>query len=153
MDHSQNKGLSEYQRRASQYGLAHHPAGGREEGKQQPELEGKGQSGPRDSIFHQNVSRLPVANHIFLGSWMVDICQEGHSPRSAPQRKHTAHLRWCSRGAPRKPSSQDWGGDKMHHTPGTVCSPSTWSPKLLRPGKGTKCMPNQVCAFVEYSRT
>ena len=24
----------------------------------------------------------------------------------------------------------------MHHTPGRVCSPSTWSPELLRPGKG-----------------
>ena len=24
--------------------------------------------GFRDSIFHQSVSRLPVANHIFLGS-------------------------------------------------------------------------------------
>ena len=90
------------------------------------------------------LSRLPVANPVCLGSWMVDICQERHSPRSAPQRRHTAHLRWRSCGAPKKPSSQDWGGDKMHHTPGTVCSPSTWSPKLLRPGKGTKCMPNQV---------
>ena len=34
-------------------------------------------------------------------------------------------------------------------------SPATpaCSPELLRPGKGTKCRPNQVCAFVEYPRT
>ena len=42
---------------------------------------------------------------------------------------------------------------KMHSPPGTVHSPSTWSPELLGPGKGTKCMPNWVCAFVEYPRT
>ena len=34
------------------------------------------------------LSRLPVANQVFLGSWMVDICQEGRSLRSAPQRRH-----------------------------------------------------------------
>ena len=39
---------------------------------------------PRDGILHQTVSRLPVTNQVFLGSWTVDICQEGHSQRSAP---------------------------------------------------------------------
>ena len=29
----------------------------------------------------------------------------------------------------------------MHGPPGTVCVPSTSSPELLRPGKGTKCSP------------
>ena len=29
---------------------------------------------------------------------------------------------------------------------GRVRSPSTWSPELLGPGKGTKHRPNQVCA-------
>ena len=33
---------------------------------------------------------------------MVDICQEGHSLRSAPQRRHTVHLSQCPCGAPRK---------------------------------------------------
>ena len=42
---------------------------------------------------------------------------------------------------------------KMHGSPGTVHSPSTWSPELLRLGKGKKCMPNWVCALVEYLRT
>ena len=39
---------------------------------------------------------------------------------------------------------------KKHSLPGTVPLPSTWSPEVLRPGKGTKCMPNQVCTFEEY---
>ena len=52
-------------------------------------------------IFHQTVSRLTAANHIFLRSWrMVDICQEGHSLRSALQRRDMAHLKCCSWGAP-----------------------------------------------------
>ena len=56
----------------------------------------RGNLGPRDGILHQTVSRLPVANQVFLGSWMVDIQQEGLRQRSAPQRRHTAHLRWLS---------------------------------------------------------
>ena len=31
-----------------------------------------------------------------------------------------------------------------------VRSPSTWSPELLGPGKGTKCRPSLACAFEEY---
>ena len=77
----------------------------------------RGKLGPRDSILYQTASRLPVANKVFLGSWTVDICQEGHSQRSAPQRRHTAHLRRCSHCTPRKPRGWDWGGDKMHRTP------------------------------------
>jgi len=68
-------------------------------------------SAPESGIFHQTVSRLPVANHVFLGSWMVDICQKGHSLRSAPQRRHTAHHRWCCHGAPGELSVWDQGGD------------------------------------------
>ena len=67
---------------------------------------------PRDGILHQIVSRLPVANQVFLGSWTVDICWEGRSQRSAPQRRNMAQLRWCSHCAPRKPSSWDRGSDK-----------------------------------------
>ena len=53
--------------------------------------------GPRDGILYQTVSRLPVANKVFLGSWTVDIRQEGHSQRSTLQRRHTAHLRFLLR--------------------------------------------------------
>ena len=33
----------------------------------------RGNLGPRDCILHQIVSRPPVANQVFLGSWIVDI--------------------------------------------------------------------------------
>ena len=53
----------------------------------------RGKLSPRDGILYQTASRLPVANQVFLGSWMVDIHQEGRRQRSAPQRRHTAHLK------------------------------------------------------------
>ena len=71
----------------------------------------KGNLGPRDGIPHQTVSRFLVANQVFLGPWTVDVSQEGHSQRSAPQRRHTAHLRQRSCGTRKKPSGQDQGGD------------------------------------------
>ena len=37
----------------------------------------RGNLSPRDGILYQIVSRLPVANQVFLRFWMVDICQEG----------------------------------------------------------------------------
>ena len=43
----------------------------------------------------------------------LKIHQEGRSQRSAPQRRHTAHLRRCSHCTPRKPSGWDGGGDKL----------------------------------------
>ena len=42
---------------------------------------------------------------------------------------------------------------KTHGPPGTVHLPNTWSPELLRPVKGKKCMSNWVCALAEYPRT
>ena len=63
--------------------------------------------GPRDHSFHQTVRRLPVANHIFLASWMVHICQECHSLRSAPQSRHTVHLGLCLHSTLRKLSGRD----------------------------------------------
>ena len=70
--------------------------------RQRGSQKARGNLGPRDCILHQTVSRLPVANQVFLGSWMVDSCQEGRSLRSAPKRRHTAHLRQCPCGTPRK---------------------------------------------------
>ena len=77
----------------------------------------RGKLSPRDGILYQTVSRLPVPDQVFLGSWTVDIRQEGRSQRSALQRKHTAHLRRRSHCTPRKPSSWDREGDKMHRLP------------------------------------
>ena len=48
---------------------------------EEADRQGRGNLGPRDGILHQIVSRLPVANQVFLGSWMVNICQKGHSLR------------------------------------------------------------------------
>ena len=97
---SQNKGLSKYQRRVSLLWIGLSPLldAERQAGDiQSPKV--RGDLGPRDSILHQTVSRLPVTSQVFLGSWRVDICQESHSQRSAPQRRHTAYLKWHSCGA------------------------------------------------------
>ena len=93
-----------------------HPAG-RQAGNSQSQ-KARGKLGPRDSIPCQTASRLPVANHVFLGSWMVDIPWEGHSQRSAPQKRHTAHLRRRARCTPRKPSGWDGGGIKSQPSTG-----------------------------------
>ena len=86
------------------------PEAERQVGDSQSQRE-RGYIGPRDGILHQTVSRPPVANQVFLGSWTVDICQEGCSLRSAPQRRDTAHLRWRSCCAPRKLNGWDREGD------------------------------------------
>ena len=109
---SQNRELS----RAS--GLAHPPA---ETGRRgQPEPEG-GNSGPREASSTKLQAGF-VANQDYLGFWMVDICREGCSQRSAPQKRHPAHLRRRVHCALRKPSSWDGGGDKMHPLPGGDCA-------------------------------
>ena len=64
-----------------------------------------------ETTSSNKLSRLPVANHVFLGSWTVDICQEYRSLRSASQRRHMAYLGLCSHCTPGKPSSQDLGGE------------------------------------------
>ena len=87
--------------------------------------------GPRDGILYQTASSLPIANQVFLGSWKVDVCQEGHSQRSALQRRYTAHLRRRSCCAPRKPSSWPQGGDKMHHP--------TWGEYACQAPGGLSC--------------
>ena len=53
---------------------------------------------------------------------MVDICWEGCSPRSVPQERHMAHLRWRLHWAPRKQSGWDRQGDKTHHPTWGECA-------------------------------
>ena len=89
-------------------------------------------------------TKLRAVSQVFLGSLTVDIHQEGCSQRSAPQRRHTAHLKWHPCCTPGKPSSWDQGGDKTHCAAGRVHSPSTWSPVLLRPAKSTKRRPESL---------
>ena len=97
---------------------------------------------------------------------MVDIRREGCSPRSAPQKRHRAHLRRRAHCTPRKLSGWDRGGNKMHPLTGGDCACqapghlscsdlgraqnagptesaplwSTWEaePECLRPGKCTQ---------------
>ena len=100
--------MSKYQRRASwlQTGPFPPPEAERQAG------DSKSQKARGNGLLHQTVSRLPVANQVFLGSWMVDICQEGHSQRSAPKRRtHMAYLRWSSCSPLWKLSGWDQGGD------------------------------------------
>ena len=113
----------------------------------QPETEG-GNHSPREASSTKLQEGF-IANQDFLGFWMVNICWEGHSQRSGPQKRHTAHLRRCTGCTPRKPSVRDKGGNNSQRPH----SPSTWSHELLGPGKGTKCRPNWVCTFVEYPTT
>ena len=55
------------------------------------------------------LSGPPVTNQVFLGPWMVHICQEHHSLRPAWLRKCTAHLGLCPRSTPGTQSSLDLG--------------------------------------------
>ena len=88
-----------------------------ETGRQaQPELEG-GNRGPREASYTKLQADF-FANQDFLGFWMVEIWQEGHSQRSAPQKRHTAHLRRRARCTPRKPSGWDGGGIKSQPSTG-----------------------------------
>ena len=76
---SQNEGVNEYQRRANWllYKSSSSPeAEKRARDSQSLKARGCCNLSPGNHIFHQTVSRLPVANHVFLGSCMVDICQQ-----------------------------------------------------------------------------
>ena len=101
-----------------------------------------------------------------MGLWTVNIHQEGHSQRSAPQKRYMAHLRRHACCTTRKLSGWDWGGNKSqlstggdcaHQAPGHLScsdlgqaqkagptkSAPLWStrepePEQLRPGKNTQ---------------
>ena len=151
---SQYKGLSQYVRRASW--LCIDPSPPEAERQACDSQSQKARScctlRPRDGMFHQTVSRLPVANHIFLGSWMADACQACCSLISSPEKTHctpepavvvhpdnqavglgkwircTAHLGQCAHQAPGHLSCSDLG-------------------------RAQKAQLNPVCALVGYPRT
>ena len=52
----------------------------------------------------------------------MDIHREGRSQRSAPQKRHTAHLRRHAGCTPRKLSRWEGGGDKMQPSTGGDCA-------------------------------
>ena len=108
--HSQNKGLS----RASQLWTGPSPARG------QPEPEG-GNRGPKEASYNKLQADF-IANQDFLGFWTVDIHWEGHRQRSAPQKRHMAHLRRRACCTPRKLSSWNGGSDKSQPSTGGNCA-------------------------------
>ena len=75
----------------------------------QPEPDG-GTHGPREASTKLQAGF--VVNQDSVGLRTADIHWEGHSQRSAPQRRHMAHLRRHAHCTPRKPSGWDGGGDK-----------------------------------------
>ena len=127
----------------------------------EPALEG-GNHGPREASSTKLQAGF-IANQESLGFWIVNIHREGCSQRLAPQKRHMAHLRRCTRCTPRKPSGWDGGGDKLqpstrgdcaHQEPGHLSCPylgwaqnagptksaPLWStqepePERLRPGE------------------
>ena len=92
-------------------------------GRGQPEPE-EGNHGPREALSTKLQAAF-IANQDFLGFWTVDIHQKGRSQRSAPQKRHTAHLRSCVYYTPRKLRSWDREGDKMHPPTGGDCAHQT----------------------------
>ena len=105
--------------------------------------------GPRDCSFHQTVSRLPVANRVFLGSWAVHICQECHGLRSAPQRSHTAHLELYPHLG--NQAARPGKCIKFMAHLGAHQAPSLLSG--LDQGRAQNSQPFWVCGLVEHLRT
>ena len=149
--HSQSKALSEYQRRVSQLCTdpSHHQRqrGGHATARawRQGEISAT-EIGISTKLWAG--SQLPTTS-----SWDPGQLTSARRVAAWDQRKHTAYLRRSSRCKPRKPSCQDREVVKTHGPHGTVCSPMTWLPELLRPRKHIKHTPNQVCALEEYLKT
>ena len=143
--HSQNKGLSTRELAGCALAGDREACGGSQSQK--------GAISAPEGHPLQNCKQAPICLPRLLG-----ILGGWHPPResqqgSAPQKRHMAYLRRAHLLPPRKPSGWVGGGDKTHHTWGWLCSPSTWSPELLGPRKGTRGRSNRVWAFVEYLRS
>ena len=83
----------------------------RQAGRGHPELK-TGTLSPREASSTKLQAGF-IANQDFLGFWTVDIHREGHSPRSAPQKRHTAHLR----RAPAATQLSGWDGEAIRRSP------------------------------------
>jgi len=150
---SQNKGLSEYQRTASWLQTGPFPCW-RERGRRATARARRG--GKILDPEMASSTKLWAGSQLLTKSswdpgWLTSarrVIAWDELPRG-----DTQHTWDGSCGTPRKLSSWEWEGDKMHHTSETVSSPSTLSPELLGPENGTKRRPNWVWAFVEYPRT
>ena len=140
---SQNEGLRKHQRRARQLWTS--PSfQGRERGRwATAKARSQGEILASEmSSSTQTVSRLPVANQVLLGSWTVDIHHEGLQPEISSQEEMQCNRDSALAAQPGNRAAGTKEVIKTHSLSGIVCSTSTWSPELLRPGKGTNRRPN-----------
>ena len=154
MAQSQNKGLSEHQRRASwlRTGPSAH---WRQRGRRATTRAGRWGAISTPEMASSNKlwagSQLPTKSSSNPG-WLTSAGRV--TVRDQLPRGDTRHT-WD--GAPTAhPGNRGAGtGEVIRCTTHLrrERSPNTWSPELLGPGKGTKRRPKWVCAFVEYLRT
>ena len=117
MARSQNKGLSEHQRRPSRLLTGPSPALEGEAGGGQPEPEGEGQSRPQRRHPPSNCEQAPSDE-----PRLPEILDSWHPPggsqpeTSSPEDTHTVQLRWRSHRTPRKP--RGWPGRWTGAPPG-----------------------------------
>ena len=149
---SKNKGLSEYERRARWLQISPSPTGDRDAGGGQPELE-RGKLGPREaSSTKLQAGTQSLTKTAWDSVWLTSARRV--TARDQLPRRHIWHTGdGHTRAHPGNRAAVT--GEVMRHTPhqGRQRSPITWSPELLRPGKGKKRRPNRVCPFVDYLRT
>ena len=151
---SQNKGLSEYQRRASR--LQTSPASCWRQRARWVTARAGGRGAISAPEMASSTKIWADSQLLTKSSWDpggLTFARRG-AARAQPPRGNTQHT-WD--GTPEahlgNRAARTREVIKKHSPPGTVRSPSTWLPELLGPGKGTKCKPNRVRAFVEYPRT
>ena len=82
---------------------------------------GRGNRGPREASYIKLQAGF-FANQDYLGFWIVDVCREGHSQRSAPQKRHRAQLRRHARCTPRKLRGWVGGSGKTQPPTGSDCA-------------------------------
>ena len=129
--------------------------GSREAGVPQPELEVKGplQCQPQRPHFTPNCEQAASCSLRLPGILVVHIRQECHSLRSAPQRKHMAHLglcSWCTRETKRLGLGR-WIRCTAHLGQSTRQASSCLSGLDLWRAQNTQ--PIWVCARMEHPRT
>ena len=155
--HSQNKRLSEYQRRASQLHTgtpSHCPQ--RQRGRCVTARAG------RQGAAVISAPEITPSTKLWTGSQLLTMSSWD------PGLLTSTKMVTAGDQLPREDTQHTWDGALVTHW-GTewpelgrwlrrmahlqVCLPSTWSPELLGPGKDKKCTPNWICALVECLRT
>ena len=117
---SQNKGLSERQRRASPLQTGSSPAMGREAGGRQPQLE-RGKLGPREASRTKLQAGTRSLTKTSWDSGRVTSAWRITSRDQFPG--ETRHWRRACRLPPRRPSGWDPGGGKTQSPPGETALP------------------------------